>query len=276
MPAASAVPAEFADLVGAPHFAHLVTVNPDGSPQSSPIWVRPGRVNDGGGVETVEFVTGPRYRKSLNMQREPRVALSIHAVDNPYRYLEVLGRAVLRPRTDWSQLDEISNTYLGTDYPYKGDSADGWLVSIEVERYTVSPDDGERPPLVDAPPAKSDLLSPPHFSHVATVSSQGQPRSSIVWHRRAAGGGENDIEFFTSAEALKTRHLRRNAAVAVSIHDEADPYRYVELRGTAEMTDVPDSQMLHELTPLYWQMDRFPMESGAGVVIRVNTTHRVG
>ena len=32
------IPAEFRDLVGAPHFAHLATINKDGSPQSSPIW----------------------------------------------------------------------------------------------------------------------------------------------------------------------------------------------------------------------------------------------
>ena len=273
----ASVPAEHADLVGAPHFAHLVTVNRDGSPQSSPIWIRPERVNANGDVESIFFVTGLRYRKTINMQREPRVALSIHGADQPYRMLEIVGTASLAPRTSWNELDAISNQYLGTDYPYKGDDPAGWLVSVEIERVTL-PNDGEQPPSVDAPAAGSDLLSPPHFAHVATVSSTGQPRSSVVWHRRPEGGGENDIEFWTSAQTLKTRHLRNNPAVAVSIHDEVDPYRYTELRGRASIAEVDGRRMADELTRLYWKLDAFPMDVGStgNVAIRVETTHRVG
>ena len=67
----AAVPSQLADLVGAPHFAHLVTVHRDGSPQSSPIWIRPDRVANDGSVESIFFVTGVGYRKALNMRREP-------------------------------------------------------------------------------------------------------------------------------------------------------------------------------------------------------------
>ena len=272
----TAVPPQLADLVGAPHFAHLVTVNRDGSPQSSPIWIRPERVAADGSVESIFFVTGLRYRKSLNMQREPRVALSIHDVNNPYRTLEIVGRASLAPRTDWAALDAISNQYMGRDYPFKGDDASGWHVTVEVERSS-QPGEFDAPPSIGQPPKDSDLLGPPHFAHVATVSSTGQPRSSVVWHRRAAGGGENDIEFWTGAETLKTLHLRRNPAVAVSIHDEADPYRYTEVRGAAEITAVDNHDLLDELTPHYWQLEKYPAEEPmAGVVIRVNATHRVG
>ena len=35
----STIPPNFTDLLGAPHFAHLCTVNADGSPQSSPVWM---------------------------------------------------------------------------------------------------------------------------------------------------------------------------------------------------------------------------------------------
>ena len=273
----ASVPAEHADLVGAPHFAHLATVNRDGSPQSSPIWIRPERISADGAVESIFFVTGLRYRKTLNMQREPRVALSIHGADQPYRMLEIVGTASLAPRTSWDELDTISNQYLGTDYPYKGDDPAGWLVTVEIDRVTL-PNDGPAPPGVDPPAAGSDLLSPPHFAHIATVSSAGQPRSSVVWHRRAEGGGEDDIEFWTSAETLKTRHLRSNPAIAVSIHDEVDPYRYTELRGRASITAIDGRQMADELTRLYWKLDAFPMDVDptGSVAIRVVTTHRVG
>ncbi len=274
----ASVPAEFANLIGAPHFAHLVTVNPDGSPQSSPIWIRPERVSADGAVESIFFVTGLGYRKALNMRREPRVALSIHDAGNPYRALEIVGRASMVDRPSYAELDAISNQYLGTNYPYKSDDPSGWHVSVEIDRVT-TPHDFPTPPSVDPPPSDSDLLSPPHFAHVATVSSQGQPRSSVVWHRRATGGGEHDIEFWTSGRTLKTRHLRNNPAIAISIHDEADPYRYTELRGTAEITQVDDHQLLDELTPQYWRADRYPAESDepmAGVVIRVRTRKRIG
>ncbi len=274
----AAVPPQLADLIGAPHFAHLVTVNRDGSPQSSPIWIRPERVAADGSVESIFFVTGLRYRKTLNMQREPRVALSIHDSANPYRPLEIVGRASLAPRSSWDELDAISNQYMGRDYPFKGDDPAGWHVTVEIERASQPPEaEFDPPPSVDKPPKDSDLLSPPHFAHVATVSSTGQPRSSVVWHRRAEGGGENDIEFWTGAETLKTRHLRRNPAVAVSIHDEADPYRYTELRGTAEITLVENHQLLDELAPHYWGLEQYPAEAPmAGAIIRVNAKHRVG
>ena len=73
-------------------------------------------------------------------------------------------------------------------------------------------------------------------------------------------------------------HLRRNPAIAVSIHDEANPYRYTELRGRATLTPVRGHQLLDELTPLYWKQDSYPEgddDLSEGVVIRVETTHRV-
>ncbi|MCY4617364.1 MAG: TIGR03618 family F420-dependent PPOX class oxidoreductase [Chloroflexi bacterium] len=275
----ASVPADFADLCGAPHFAHVVTVNRDGSPQSSPVWFRPEVVNADGSIESVYFSTGKRFRKSLNIQREPRVAISVHDESNPYRTLEIAGTASLSARSDWDDVDVISQTYIGTDYPGKGDAnADGWGVTVDIERVvTLDFAPGE---VLEPPPAGTDLLNPPHFAHIATVSSSGQPRSSIVWHRRAAGG-ENDIEFWTVPTTLKVLHLRRNPAIAVSIHDVSNPYRYTELRGSASLTAVEGHQLLDELTPLYWKLDKYPDERNdgndlsAGVVVRINTTHRV-
>ncbi len=273
----ASVPPEFADLCGAPHFAHVVTVNRDGSPQSSPVWFRPEQVNPDGSVESVYFSTGKRFRKSLNMQREPRVAISVHDAENPYRMIEIVGVASLSARTGWDDVDEISRSYIGRDYPGKSDGdGEGCGVTVKIERVVTldfAPGD-----VLDPPEPGGDLLNPPHFAHVATVSSSGQPRSSVVWHRRAAGGGEDDIEFWTTPTTLKVLHLRRNPAIAVSIHDEANPYRYTELRGRASLTEVQDHRLLDELTPLYWKQDSYPESDddlSEGVVVRVVTAHRV-
>lgn len=275
----ASVPADFADLCGAPHFAHVVTVNRDGSPQSSPVWFRPEQVNPDGSVASVYFSTGKRFRKSLNMLREPRVAISVHDESNPYRTMEIVGTASLEARSDWDDVDEISRTYIGTEYPGKSDAgADGWGVTVGIERVVTldfTPED-----VLDPPPPGTDLLNPPHFAHVATVSSTGQPRSSVVWYRRVEGS-ENDIEFWTTPTTLKVLHLRRNPAVAVSIHDVANPYRYTELRGRASLIAVEDRRLLDELTPLYWNLDKYPDDRAdedsltEGVVVRVETAHRV-
>ena len=211
------------------------------------------------------------------MQREPRVAISVHDSSNPYRTLEIVGTASLTARDSWDDVDVISRTYLGTDYPFKEGSGEGWGVTVTVERAVTL--DFKPEEVLDPPERGTDLLNPPHFAHVATVSSTGQPRSSVVWHRRAAGGGEDDIEFWTTPSTLKVLHLRRNPAISVSIHDEANPGRYTELRGRATLTPVQGHRLLDELTPLYWKLDRYPDNGDddltEGVVVRVATTHRV-
>lgn len=81
---APTLPAGFGDLLDRPVFAHLATVRPDGSPQSSVMWF------SWNGDHILLTHTKSR-QKFANLQREPRVALSIADPDDPYRYLEVRG-----------------------------------------------------------------------------------------------------------------------------------------------------------------------------------------
>src|SRR5271163_1767790 len=65
-------------------FAHLATLMPDGTPQSTPVWIdyRDGRV----------LVNTAKGRiKARNMRAGSKVALSISDPDNPYRYVQVRG-----------------------------------------------------------------------------------------------------------------------------------------------------------------------------------------
>lgn len=120
------IPDSHADLIGAPHFAHLATVNADGSPQTSVIWVQ----RDG---DDVLFTTNGN-RKMRNMRRDPRVALSIHDEKNPYRYIELRGRAQMTPRDSYDFLDGLTKQYLALDeYPEKDDAGGGVLVRVSVD-----------------------------------------------------------------------------------------------------------------------------------------------
>ncbi|GHO68345.1 hypothetical protein KSC_072370 [Ktedonobacter sp. SOSP1-52] len=64
--------------------AHLATIGPDGAPQSSPmcfLW-------DG---EYIKFTHTTNRKKFQNIQRDPRVAVSITDVDDPYTCAEFRG-----------------------------------------------------------------------------------------------------------------------------------------------------------------------------------------
>src|ERR1700743_1675030 len=80
----SEVPASHADLLEQPVFAHLATVRPDGSPQSSVMlfaW-------DGSRIR----LTHTRTRQKFStLTKEPRVALSVTDPADQYRFLEIRG-----------------------------------------------------------------------------------------------------------------------------------------------------------------------------------------
>ena len=98
-------------LDGTP-IAHLATVLPDGAPHSVPVWVDP----EG---DRIAVLTGPDSRKARNLRRDPRVALSLTAADNPYQPVLIRGRVVgwLRGVAAWAIVDRISIKYTGHPYP---------------------------------------------------------------------------------------------------------------------------------------------------------------
>jgi PPOX class probable F420-dependent enzyme len=77
-------PESHADLLARPLFAHLATVRPDGGPQSNVMWF----AWDGARIRMTHTKKRQKFR---NLRNDPRVALSIHDPDDPYRFLEVRG-----------------------------------------------------------------------------------------------------------------------------------------------------------------------------------------
>ena len=113
--------------------AHLVTLNADGSPQVTCIWV---------GLEGEEIVSGHLgdQRKLRNVVRDPRVALSIEGtvVQPPglRQYLVVHGRARLVEGGAPELLQRLAHVYLGPDvkFPPMDDPPPGQVMHITVER----------------------------------------------------------------------------------------------------------------------------------------------
>lgn len=75
-------------LLDEPNPAVLATINPDGSPQTSVVWV--GRDGD-----DLVISTAAGRRKERNMRRDPRVSLSVYDHDDPLQYAEIRGLAAV-------------------------------------------------------------------------------------------------------------------------------------------------------------------------------------
>jgi PPOX class probable F420-dependent enzyme len=91
--------------------AHLATVLPDGAPHTVPVWI-------GTHGDHVAILTGPQSRKARNLRRDPRVALSLTAADNPYQPVIVRGRVVewIEGEAAWEIVDRIATKYIGGPY----------------------------------------------------------------------------------------------------------------------------------------------------------------
>ena len=109
--------------------AHLATVLPDGSPHTVPLWV----ATHG---DRIVFLTGPGSRKARNLRRDPRVALSVAPVENPFEPVVVRGRVVewIEGDAAWEIIDRIAVKYTGHPYPRDVDRVVG---VIEPDRQTV-------------------------------------------------------------------------------------------------------------------------------------------
>jgi PPOX class probable F420-dependent enzyme len=109
--------------------AHLATVLPDGSPHTVPLWV-------GVHGDRIVFLTGPASRKARNLRRDPRVALSVAPVDNPFEPVVVRGRVVewLEGDAAWEVIDRLAMKYIGAPYDRTQERVVG---VIEPERQTV-------------------------------------------------------------------------------------------------------------------------------------------
>jgi PPOX class probable F420-dependent enzyme len=90
---------------------HLATVNPDGSPQVTPLWV-----DLRGDLVLVNTALG--RKKPRNLEREPRVALSWHDPELPRRLVAIQGRVVesYDGEAAWADIDSLAQKYVGKDY----------------------------------------------------------------------------------------------------------------------------------------------------------------
>ena len=128
-----ALPAPVRELLESDALAHLVTVNRDGSPQVTCVWV---------GLEGDEIVSGhlAPQKKLENLARDPRVALSLETRRTNElglrEYLVVHGRARIEEGGAPELLQRLAYVYLGPDvrFPPMPDPPPGFVMRTTVER----------------------------------------------------------------------------------------------------------------------------------------------
>ena len=129
----TAIPDDARRVLEGRALAHLVTLEPDGRPQVSIVWV---------GVDGDEIVAAhlPEHRKVRNIRRDPRVALSVEAGTRNEmgldEYIVIHGRARITEGGAAELLQRLAHTYLGPEvkFPPMDDPPAGYITHITVER----------------------------------------------------------------------------------------------------------------------------------------------
>ena len=130
-----ALPDSARALLSGPHLAHVVTIDPDGGPQVSCVWV---------GVDGDQVVFGSLgpWRKLRNLGRDPRIALSVESNEvndiGMREYLVIQGTAEVVPGGGPELLQELAHVYIGPDvkFPPMADPPPGSVVRITVDKIT--------------------------------------------------------------------------------------------------------------------------------------------
>ncbi|MFC5803423.1 PPOX class F420-dependent oxidoreductase [Streptomyces formicae] len=126
------LPPELRDLIESGPMAHLSTINPDGSPQVTVIWI---------GLDGDDLVSGhmSHHLKLRNIERDPRVVLSFDAPRVPgvllNAYAVVRARASVQPSDDtWDLLNRLAKVYMAPDAEFPAPKGSGYIVRYSVER----------------------------------------------------------------------------------------------------------------------------------------------
>ena len=119
------IPPDVRELLDAPNYIHLSTLRADGSPRSWVVWA---------GVEGdhILICTSATIWKGKDMLRDPRVALSVTDIENPYRMAAIQGRVVeVRPDEDCQHMDRLSYKYTGKAFPVRGPGRVCFVIAVE-------------------------------------------------------------------------------------------------------------------------------------------------
>ncbi|MDZ7746289.1 MAG: PPOX class F420-dependent oxidoreductase [Halobacteriales archaeon] len=116
-----------------------------------------------------------------------------------------------------------------------------------------------------------DLFETQTFAHLSTLLPDGAPQTTPVWVDYDVSA--NELLVNTARGRRKEKNIRRDPRVAVSMTDPDDGYRYLAVRGTAELTTAGAVEHIDELAARYMGVDEYPHhgeEGGERVLVRIS------
>jgi PPOX class probable F420-dependent enzyme len=116
------------ELLKAKNFCHVATLRADGTVHGVPVWVD---IQDGHPV--LNSAEGRSWVR--NLERDPRVTLTVQNLENPYEYLEVRGRVAELTRDGADQhIDALAKKYMDADeYPLRQPGEQRVIIRVEPE-----------------------------------------------------------------------------------------------------------------------------------------------
>jgi PPOX class probable F420-dependent enzyme len=101
---------ETSKLLDGRNFATVATLNQDGDPQTSVVWIAREE-------NAVVFSTTTERQKARNLARDPRISLTVFDIENPYQSVEIRGTVELTEDPEKALPRKLSQKYLGEDPP---------------------------------------------------------------------------------------------------------------------------------------------------------------
>ncbi len=116
------------ELLNDKNFCHVATLRADGTVHGVPVWID---VQEGRPVlNTAEGRAWPR-----NLERDPRVTLTVQNIENPYEYVEIRGRVAERTHDGAdAHIDAMAKKYMGVEeYPLRQPGEQRVIIRVEPE-----------------------------------------------------------------------------------------------------------------------------------------------
>ena len=113
---------------------------------------------------------------------------------------------------------------------------------------------------------QAQLFLDPNYGVVTTLRSDGSPQMTVVW---LDWDGEH-VVFNTAEGRAKPRNIRRNPTVGVFVMNPEDPYRWIAVTGTAEMTHDGASEHIDKRAKKYRGRDSYGLAPGEQrIIVRI-------
>jgi PPOX class probable F420-dependent enzyme len=125
--------------------------------------------------------------------------------------------------------------------------------------------------MTSLPERARELIDGKNFATVATIQPDGAPQASVVWVRRDG----DDVLYSTVKHRRKYRNLVADPRTSLVIYEAADPYEYLEIRGTATITEDPAGSLIEELSQKYTGESFQDAPGNQRVIVRVSPSHVV-